>query len=185
MNNQIRIFIAMEIPRSVRKTLSVYIRDISGGSWEYKWVARDNLHITIAFLGNASYDDITNINDALERAADLHKPFQARLGNVGTFGSVIWVGLSEGDEECAEVYSLLKTELLMANFRLDDRRFHPHITLARSRRRMTPEEKKGFETNEPPEQLQFNIQGLTLFESKLNPKGPEYIPLKTVAFGKK
>jgi 2'-5' RNA ligase len=185
MNDQIRTFIAMEIPRSVKKTLSTYIRDISGGSWDYKWVSRDNLHITIAFLGVTTYDDIHHINSALERAATLHTPFQARLGKIGTFGSVIWVGLSEGDEECSEIYQVLKTELLMANFRLDDRRFHPHITLARSRRRMTPEEKKAFETNEPPEPLEFSIQGVTLFESKLNPKGPEYIPLKKVVFGEK
>ncbi len=184
MNDMIRVFIAIELPRSVKKMLSMFIREISGGNWEYKWVSRDNLHITMAFLGNATYDDINSISDAMTRAAALYSPFRGKLGSVGTFGSVIWVGLSEGDEECARIYSSLGTELIMANFKLDDRRFHPHITLARSRRRMTPEEKKRFESQKPPELMEFEIRGMTLFESKLNPRGPEYTPLKTVEFGK-
>ena len=53
MNDMIRVFIAIELPKSVKKMLSAFIREISGGNWEYKWVSRDNLHITMAFLGNA------------------------------------------------------------------------------------------------------------------------------------
>lgn len=164
MNDMIRVFIAIELSNSVKKMLSMFIRDISGGNWEYKWVSRDNLHITMAFLGNTTYDDIMSISDAMTRAAALYNPFRGKLGSVGTFGSVIWIGLSEGDEECARIYSSLGTELIMANFKLDDRRFHPHITLARSRRRMTPEEKKRFESQKPPELMEFDIRGMSLFE---------------------
>jgi 2'-5' RNA ligase len=185
MKDKIRTFIAIDLSRSIKKMLSKYIRDISGATYEYKWVARDNLHITLAFLGDITYDDIPLIAAAMERAAASHKPFKAQIGSVGTFASVIWVGLARGEEKCREVYDSLKGELMMANLHLDDRRYHPHITIARSRRRMTPEEKRKFETNEPPDQREIEVSDIILFESKLQPRGPEYIPLKRLRFGQK
>jgi 2'-5' RNA ligase len=183
MADRMRTFIAIDLPDPVRKDLAGYLRRISGGKRDYKWVAVENLHITMAFLGSVDYEDVNNITSAMERAAGQSTGFPARLGAVGTFPSVIWVGLSEGDKECRGVYQKLREALMDADFRLDDKRYHPHITLGRSRRRMVPEERKWFEGNEPPTSRPFKVEELVLFESRLHPKGPEYIPLQRVKLG--
>ncbi len=183
VSNNIRTFVAINLPSNVKRMLAKYTRDVSGKNYEYKWVARENLHITLAFLGEIPADDITRLNSAVERTAEHHKPFDAQIGSVGTFGSVIWVGLAEGDEKCQEIYNSLRSELMMMNFHLDDRRYHPHITIARARRRMDPETKRRFEMNEPPKQMKFQLTELTLYESILQRDGPEYIQLNRVPFG--
>jgi 2'-5' RNA ligase len=178
-----RTFIAINLPSNVKRMLAKYTRDVSGRNYEYKWVARENLHITLAFLGEVPLDDITRLNSAIERTAANQKPFEVQIGGVGTFGSVIWVGISLGEEKCQEIYNGLRSELMMMNFHLDDRRYHPHITVARSRRRMDPETKRRFETNEPPKPVKFEVTELALYESKLMREGPEYIQLNRVKLG--
>ena len=178
-----RTFIAIDLPDGMKSGLGRYVRDISGGKRDYKWVAVENLHVTMAFLGDIEYDDITVVASAIGRAASEGSPFTARLGAVGTFPSVIWIGLSQGDGECQEIYKHLCREMGEAGFRLDDKRYHPHITIARSRRRMSPEVRRYFETNEPPRSPSFRINELVLFESRLRPQGPEYIPLQRISLG--
>jgi 2'-5' RNA ligase len=183
MKDRMRTFIAIDLPNEVKKELLGYIQGISDGSRDYKWVDAGNLHITMAFLGDIGFDDITGIISAMEKAVSGLSPFPANLGKVSTFPSVIWVGLSEGDEECCSIYSRLKDEMASVGFRLDDKRYHPHITIARSRIKMNPEMRRGFETNEPPPPMSFNVKGLVLYESRLRPQGPEYIPLQRVPLG--
>lgn len=178
--DRIRTFIAIDLPGGIKDGITGYIRDISGGKHDYKWVAKDNLHITMAFLGDIEYDDLSKINSAIERAVAEIPVFSARTGSVGTFPSVIWIGLSQGEDECRGIFTQLTNELLDADFRLDDKRYHPHITIARSRRRMDQAERKRFEANEPRVGGKFKVKELVLFESQLRPQGPEYIPLKKI-----
>ena len=183
MANRIRAFIAIELPEAIKSRLDDCIRDISGGKRDYKWVAPENLHITMAFLGDVDYDFLIGINEAMQTAVEATPAFPARLGLIGTFPSVIWVGLSEGSEECEAIYKKLKPELRNAGFQLDNKPYHPHITIARSRRRMDFSEKNAFECKILPKTDAFIVDRLTLFESRLRPKGPEYFPLTRVPFG--
>ena len=183
MPNRIRAFIAIELPEAVKSDLDAFILDLSGGTRDYRWCAPDNLHITVAFLGDVDYDSLVGINRAMETAVAATPAFPARLGPIGTFPSVIWVGLSEGNQECEAIYKNLKPALLDAGFRLDDKRYHPHVTLARSRRRMDFSEKNAFECKILPKKNAFIVDGLVLFESRLLPNGPEHLPLAKVPFG--
>jgi len=183
MPNRIRAFIAIELPEAIKSVLEDFITELSGGKRDYKWVAPENLHITMAFLGDVDYDSLIAIGKAMETAVEGISAFPARLGPIGTFPSVIWVGLDEGNRECEAIYKKLKPALLNAGFRLDDKRYHPHITIARSRSRMDFSEKNAFECKILPQTNAFIIDGITLFESRLHPKGPEYSPLARVPLG--
>ncbi len=183
MKDKMRTFIAVDLPMQVKRGLSDYIRDLSRGRREYRWVALNNLHITMAFLGDVGFDDIPGIASAMQRVTSTVDPFPAGLGPVGTFPSVIWVGLSEGDEGCRDIYDELKSQLHFTGILLDDKRYHPHITIARTRRRMEPETRKWFEDSPPPQSHSFKVSEIILFESRLSPHGPEYIPLQKVPLG--
>ena len=59
MKNKMRTFIAIDLPVKAKKGLSVYIRDAFGKNRDYKWVAEPNLHITMAFLGDVDFDEVS------------------------------------------------------------------------------------------------------------------------------
>ena len=60
-----RTFVAIEIPKDIQKAVADYTYSIKGLFKNIKWVAPDNLHLTLKFLGN--------INEAYWMGADPHQ----------------------------------------------------------------------------------------------------------------
>jgi 2'-5' RNA ligase len=106
-----------------------------------------------------------------------------RLGQPGSFGPhtaprVLWIGLG-GDLAALEaLQSRLAAGLKEEGFEPEARPFRPHITLARRRAAARGEP---IPTWPPTRALngsaEFPMHRLTLFESRLSPRGPTYIPL--------
>ncbi|MBQ3076798.1 MAG: RNA 2',3'-cyclic phosphodiesterase, partial [Clostridia bacterium] len=96
-------------------------------------VRPDNLHITLAFLGE------TDRPEAASRAMRRIKtaPFELTLRGAGRFGDLHWAGLSASSpllNLAADLGDALRDE----GFSLEKGRFKPHITLARRVRSQTP-----------------------------------------------
>jgi len=94
--------------------------------------AADNLHLTLAFLGELREPDLAEVDLALRqlRAA----PFTLRLSGVGVFGGarprVVWAGFAP----CPALNRLQAAVMRAARgagLDLAARRFVPHVTLAR------------------------------------------------------
>ena len=56
-----RTFIAVEIPSEIQEMVGKYISEISSMMDEVKWVAPQNLHFTIKFLGEVRNSDFTRV----------------------------------------------------------------------------------------------------------------------------
>ena len=119
MKGRLRTFIAIELSEEIKTELDAYIRKIGADDRNYKRVAKDNLHITMAFLGEMEYDDIQPVASAMERSVKSIGTFSARIGKVGTFRSVVWVGLKNGREECGDIFGNLRKNLDIVGFHLD------------------------------------------------------------------
>ena len=110
---------------------AVEIRDrVRRAYGEAKWVEKAKLHVTLQFLGDAERDDAVRV--AREVAAR-NAPFAMTLGGVGDFGHVLWIGVID-PAPLTVLADDLGQELRKAGFTLDDRPYHPHLTIARVKR---------------------------------------------------
>src|SRR3989344_4600948 len=75
-----RIFIAINLPEDIKTKLLSYKEQ-----WQdipARWATKDNLHITLAFLGGRSDKEIEDIGGLIAKEASRRKPFTLRLEKI-------------------------------------------------------------------------------------------------------
>lgn len=147
------------------------------------WVRKENLHITLKFLGEIEAAMVGELKKAAKAALDGIAPFELKLDRLGAFPDlrrprVIWVGSTEIPEGALELHAALEKSLGRLGLETEKQKYVPHITLGRIK-----EISKG-EIENLTRQLQhitFNYvakaEGITLMESKLTPTGSIYMPV--------
>lgn len=169
-----------------RQTLSELGKITSRDS--INWIQPGNLHLTIRFIGETSENRIPAIINAMENAAKRIAPYESRIAKIGLFGSsyqprVIWAGWNDEGHTLA-LHEQLKSELQKAGFPADRQNFVPHLTLGRIRHIADKRffSKQIASMSEREFGMVFNDR-LILFESELNPCGPEYNILNLTPLG--
>jgi 2'-5' RNA ligase len=165
----IRLFVAIELPESVKDQLAM----LAGGVPGAKWIDRGNMHLTLRFIGEVPEDRLADIHHGLSRIRQ--QPFEVTLAGVGYFKqgrnpTVLWVGLDRNDA-LQQLYEKVDQALLREGLPSEGRRFSPHITLARLQR--APEARVAAFVTEhnlfraPP----FQADSFALFSSFLSSSG--------------
>jgi 2'-5' RNA ligase len=97
--------------------------------------ARDNWHVTLAFLGDVPDDRGGDAAAAVERAVALAAPFEVRLTGGGRFGrgrfTLLWVGVGGDVPALAGLSRGVRRELKRARIAYDPKPLRPHVTVAR------------------------------------------------------
>ncbi|BEH08424.1 MULTISPECIES: RNA 2',3'-cyclic phosphodiesterase [Geobacter] len=124
-----RLFVAIDLPGSVRAQLADLGRELDG----VRRVPPDQLHLTLRFIGNADDECFQRIKDSM--ATVTSPPFTLALAGVGCFPSprrprVIWAGVT-ADERLTLLQRAVETAVAAAGIPPEERPFSPHITLAR------------------------------------------------------
>ena len=186
-----RLFVAVEIDTAVARRLaelSEKLRDRARARApraRITWVPADRLHFTLRFLGEV--DDQRGAAIAAVLAPPLTvAPFDMRVGGVGAFPEsgaprVLWVSLAEGGEALRQIERELSARLATCGVPRDARPFRPHLTLARVRE---PAGLRSGPLFDGVGDLNFGasrVDAITLFESRLSPKGPSYRALQRTA----
>ena len=143
-----------------------------------KCVDRENIHITLRFLGDVREGLVGELQRLISSVA--FEPFRAEFKGLGAFPSirrprVVWVGISDGVEELTGIFGHLEPELVGMGFRPDGRGFSPHITLARvrsGRNRQSLVEEVTAHADEVFGELE--VEHIRLKKSVLTPRGPVY-----------
>ena len=152
----------------------------------FKWVARDNLHITLKFLGEIEPEQVTRLDTNLSRIGGI-RPFRATLSGVGAFPNLsspraLWIGVGEGSEEMSKLAASVEKAAAASGFDEERRAFHPHLTLARAR----TDSRRGDRIQMPDELAEmlkscplpsWTCDSFTLMRSDLSPGGPAYTPI--------
>ena len=129
-----RAFVAIDLPEDVADAL-ISLRDrLPAG----KPVDPDTLHLTLAFLGEQPDEVMEEVHLAL--SALRLSAFDLMLSGLGTFGAKQPAVLYAGIAETPNLYDLqarVATASRRSGIELDRRRFRPHVTLARFRRRVS------------------------------------------------
>ena len=187
-----RTFIAIELPQKIIGTLSALQNQLKNTQADVKWVAPENIHLTLKFLGEVDEKKIEKIIQALEETAKDNQPFSIRLCALGAFPKinfprVIWVGIDAGDEKTKNIAFVLEEKLQKLGIPKEKRPFSSHITIGRVRSGINREKLvKELDILQGKRLLQENLEFLatkiTLFKSTLTPKGPIYEILKEASF---
>ena len=177
-----RTFIAVNLPEKIKRKLAEY-----EDKWldlPVRWTKKENLHITLVFLGYLNDQELLETINLAESVASENEPFSINLNKI-VYGPpkkmpprMVW---TEGQEsqELADLQNDLENSLFGGNEK-KVKPFSPHITLGRMKtwefRKLNPEERPDIN-----EQISFNfeVNSIEVMESRLKRGGPEYIVLES------
>ncbi len=125
-----RLFTALQLPSTVRTHLSLVRGEIGGA----RWMAADNLHVTLRFFGDVADDVADEIASGLEEM-DM-PPFTLTIAGTATFGGNSETAIYAAVAETPELLALQRAHERLARalgLGAPEHPFKPHITLARAR----------------------------------------------------
>jgi 2'-5' RNA ligase len=169
----IRLFVAVDLPDEVKDGLGALCSGVSGA----KWVRREQMHLTLRFIGDADDNQFEAIKAALGSISAL--TFAMRLEGVGQFPPkgkprVLWVGV-KAPPALAALQQTVNTSLDKLGLPPEDHPFSPHITLARLKTPPPPEStRQFFDRHAAFKTDAFPVESWILFSSQLMPQGSIY-----------
>lgn len=182
-----RIFTAINLPEEIKKQLVDY-----QGKWlelPCRWTKKDNLHITLEFLGYLIDEELMELSQKTKEMASEKKAFNLRLNKIcyGPPNKKPPRSMSPSDSFLRSSSSSIKSRtprmVWVVGERIKEFNTTPHITLGRIKtwqfRQIEPEERP--EINEDID-LTFEVKSIEIMESQLKKGGPEYMVLESVPF---
>jgi 2'-5' RNA ligase len=165
----VRLFAALDLPLDVRTTLAAWAASAVGRDERLRLVGADSLHVTLVFLGERPDPDPA----ARALVAALSPAPAAPLLTVDgplwlspRRPHVLTVALEDPSGGLAEIQeAVLDAMVRSAGHEAEQRRFRPHVTVARIRGRLRP-----FDLPSPPS-IELHPPAVTLYRSRLG-RGP-------------
>ena len=125
-----RLFVALALPDSVAQSIML----IQGGVPGARWQAREQLHLTLRFIGEVEGREAAMLDDAL--AGIVAPAFSLQLHAVGQFGNKqphsLWAGVRK-NEALEHLQRKVDSAIRRVGQPQDAHKFIPHVTLARLR----------------------------------------------------
>lgn len=137
MQEEIRCFISIDVedPRILLGVRAVQssLRNVGA---DLRIVGGENVHVTLKFLGNVQPEVLSKVKEVLSGLK--FSPFTLELKGAGAFPnmnriSIVWVGIEKGAAEVEAIYDQVEEGMSRLGFAKENRRFSPHITIARVR----------------------------------------------------
>ncbi len=182
----LRLFVAVELPASVRKRLADVAAELRGKGLErLRWVKPENIHITLKFLGETPALRTPEIEDGLRAAAEGVAAHELTLGELGKFGGrrnprVLWVDVRGDVDALKALQKRVDEKIGVLGFPPDERPFAAHLTLARVPQELAKQVARplseAIEAVAVPHPA-IPVREVVLMSSDLRPDGPVYTRL--------
>lgn len=179
----LRLFFAVPLAEPLRDAacaLQERLAETCRGGPRVKWVERDNLHLTLKFVGDTSAKDLGRLTTTAERIAAECSPATVRLQGVGRFPPrgaprVIWLGLAAESPELTRLAERLDRALQAEGLAEAERNpFTAHFTLGRVKDRHDNELSGAIRRLAAEPIGKMTVDHFCLMSSDLTPKGPVY-----------
>lgn len=186
-----RLFVGIELDEDVKAAvgrvadrLRTSLRH-AGAEVDARWVETANLHLTLWFIGEVDDERAGRIQEVL-RPQFATPVFEVTVDGLGAFPRsgpprVFWLNIARGAESVGRLYGEVRDRLLGLGFEEEKRPYSPHLTIARV---------KGIRRGSPRVREELSalaaacgasrVGAVTLFRSRLSPKGSQYEPLLRV-----
>jgi 2'-5' RNA ligase len=187
----VRLFVALEIPAAVRENLATLMKELSAlekqsSGKKARWVRRENLHLTLKFIGEAVPNKLDQIVAALSLVQS-DQPAELQFRGLGFFPDekrprVLWAGI-DASPNLAAIVGDIEQQLELLGFPREKRAFTPHLTLARLEPPGISERlRAAVRENGERDFGAMRAGEFHLIESKLKPSGAEYTTLRSFSF---
>lgn len=138
MSGTVRAFVAIEIDDAVRAHLTRVQQRCAGVGCRVAWVPPENIHLTLAFLGDVFESDVPGLAAGLDGVAAGVPVFTMTVQGLGTFGPpraprVVWAGVAAPPRALFDLHRGVEAFLRGAGRRVEERPFAPHLTIGRVR----------------------------------------------------
>jgi len=149
-----RLFIAINFNEEVKNNICRIIEKMKEASVRGNFTRKENLHLTLVFLGEIPVHKVKAIERAMDNfrrnlsSANLtqiededhnswsNKHLEISFSGYGNFSDALWIGIEKNDN-LSKLQKQLSDDLASQGFRIEKREFRPHITLCR--RAMLPD----------------------------------------------
>ncbi|MDN3513331.1 MAG: RNA 2',3'-cyclic phosphodiesterase [Candidatus Brocadia sp.] len=182
----VRIFVAVEITGEIRKKLAEFQDELKKVDADVGWVAPENLHITLKFIGHIDEEKIEAVTGIIKDALAHIKPFDLRYAGVGTFPTeknprVIFADVIDTGGVLAKIHERLDNQLMAVGVEHENRKFEAHLTVGRIKTRRNV--RRLIEHLNSYNGFDFGserVMQVALMKSDLSPEGPIYTKLHGV-----
>ncbi|MDO8432206.1 MAG: RNA 2',3'-cyclic phosphodiesterase [Candidatus Binatus sp.] len=185
----VRAFVAIRMGAQVEDSVAATIAELSRPRDGVRWVRRENLHVTLKFLGpSVDAHRLEHLTAALHDFALETDPFELAAEGVGAFPNLqrprtIWVGLHSA--ELGALASRVEALSVECGFERDSRRWTGHLTIGRVRNlRGFSKTRQAILEMKDREFGSSRIESLTLYRSHPGKEAARHEALATYLFGK-
>ncbi len=186
----LRSFVAVEIPAGVQSALARSTASLQKALPKplVRWVAPQNVHLTLKFLGDVSPANLERLAEAMKAETVTHEAFSMTVGGLGAFPTprrarIIWVGL---DAPITLTALLRGIEAVAARlgYPSENRPFSPHLTIGRVGQNVSGSDlqriRNALEATSVGALGVVRVAAVHIFKSDLRPGGSVYTPLYTL-----
>jgi 2'-5' RNA ligase len=179
-----RLFLGLDLPDDVDDDLQLIVGGIRGARWQ----DREQLHLTLHFLGEVDGGEARRLVAALD---ELEAPaFEMQLGGAGVFpprgqARVVWIGVTLGVEAIRLVHQRCAKIIDACGLERERRKFAAHVTVARVGHDANAHEISEWVRNHALyASTSFRVEHVRLYSSVRSQQGPKYraeavFPLRT------
>jgi len=176
----IRLFLAVPVPKKIKEELAREQEKVKNSlsDWKINWVAPENFHITLIFLGWVENEKVKTLKGDIAGAQKNLPDFEISTGSLTFEERPIWLEIKKGTEKLQKLQEILGKELSIKGSYLEKRASHPHLTIGRVKNKgksKLPKIKKSFT---------WKADKIVLYQSKLRRSGSVYTELVSFPLGK-
>ena len=182
-DNPIRAFVALDLDEATRAVLHEQVAALRRAPWQrqVRWVAPENWHVTLRFLGKVTPSQIGAFTERLSATVAALTPLTVTVGAPRLFPKPSRpriIAATVADELRLRVLAqAVEADAVAAGLPPERRPFRGHVTLGRTRRGFPRSVELPVELG----QVELPVEGVTLYRSELTRRGAVYTPLDTFA----
>lgn len=166
-----RLFIGLLLESKAQEQLAgfyIHFKDV-------KFVKKENLHITMQFLGDLEETLLEAVKEAIDKACEGFNEFEISNTRISAFPSVrkakaVWVNVDKGAGAVKKLFRNIEKCIEGIKYEREERAFIPHVTIAKS--------KQGVDISKQAAEMKFDFismaRKVVLYKSDLEPSGPVY-----------
>lgn len=185
--SNIRTFIAVDVSPEVQIMARRLIQKLTQAGVDYRWVAPENMHLTLKFLGNIQDREVPDVCRAVTSAVANLPPISVTVRGLGAFPSrarprILWMGIEHGHDELIALQQAVEAALHPLGFLRERQDYRPHLTLGRQpagQRDVVPWTEL-MESEANTIFGGFEVDAVVVYASYLERNGPVYTPMATI-----
>ena len=179
-----RLFIAVNINQQSKNLIDKKLKLLQQEYNDcFKWVEKQNWHLTLKFIGDVSASEQQKLIQALKEIDFNDKNKYIQFNRINAFPNLdaartIYLAVNRGNKLLKNIHQNLENKLLEFGFKNDQKNFIPHLTLGRNKNQALKIKDKFRSKNFV--NIYAQIKSISLYQSKLKASGPEYIELFSI-----